>query len=857
MPNIVVVGIKIIILPLLVLFALFFSAVLKANSEMQIGSNNQECSSKKTDIDDFAEQIRQALSQPKAAGEIKINLTVVGENATVKTINGTRIIGFQQLINNIIVVNTPLEILKPKKIVSESGELIFEDTNFTNRPSFNENLFIKSKDKNGVSYLNQLRKKLEDNPIATDVQLFRNNPAKSYTISGIGGVGKTQLAIAYIYEYEKNYDFICWINAENKELIIQAYRDSLIEIFDEEICRNDGISIDSESLAKIKAKIAETINGRSEKEIVNLFIKKLSKRFEHWLLVYDNVENAAQIKRLTPNTNGHIIITSRNRNWSQSLELDVFQLNEAIDYLFNATGRERTALEEEQAKQVAEIKLGCLPLALAQAAAYIKKCRINFQDYLEIFEKEQKKLLEYKLPKDNYYEQVVMTAWDVTMNEIAKHFPQANIVMNRCAYLASDDIPLLFFSNTEFSKEKMLEAIRELDDYSMVIFKKDKTSVHRLVQTVIRIKLERDSSNKVIIREIASLLLVGDMLGHNNDNGTYDARNVTIGKIRILLPHVLSLINYVGHYGINENEQVDLCIELSTILRYQHQSDIAERFLDRALYIAEQTKYKISDIYSSFLWIYKNTEQLEKIEAILDKNSKEPLPFLEKGDAVDFYSILYRGYIDRNNLKKANGILKQMKDFSDKLKCSWCLADTLSNLCFLRYVQDRPLTAIQRCEEALQIFEDIDPASDDVFGLHIWLAVLHDTQGDVSKKEYHSERAKELYPQMFFCLEKHLCKDILPPRNLRSSPWYLWKTWFSCNDPINNIQIRKSGINRCKCEYAETNRMPTFSSDTEAMCKELCCKSNSHSGAFYNYNLNGSKKCPSSAIPAITKCADK
>ncbi len=129
-------------------------------------------------------------------------------------------------------------------------------------------------------------------------------------ITGMGGVGKTQVAARYVNTHGGEYDLVAWIRAE------------------------DGGVAD---LAQLAVKLGEAVDGLSPTERRDLALEHLSRGEERWLLALDNVESPAGLQDcLPPAGNGRVLVTSRNREVRQFaplLSLDVFDEQTAIEYL--------------------------------------------------------------------------------------------------------------------------------------------------------------------------------------------------------------------------------------------------------------------------------------------------------------------------------------------------------------------------------------------------------------------------------------------------------------------------------------------------------------------------------------------
>ena len=121
-------------------------------------------------------------------------------------------------------------------------------------------------------------------------------------------------------------------------------------------------------------------------------MKGVLEKQKGWLLVFDNAEDPKALSAVMPQRGGHIIVTSRNKNWDRTVSVDVFSKEEALCYLQKISG---VSGQENELKLLAD-ELGYLPLALTQAGAYIRRQQIDVAAYRAALQRRAK---ESALPK--------------------------------------------------------------------------------------------------------------------------------------------------------------------------------------------------------------------------------------------------------------------------------------------------------------------------------------------------------------------------------------------------------------------------------------------------------------------------
>jgi DNA-binding SARP family transcriptional activator len=349
--------------------------------------------------------------------------------------------------------------------------------------------------------LDQLRQRLRSGEGTLVVQ----------ALYGLGGVGKTQLAIEYAHRFAADYDLVWWIDAEQPVFI-------------------------AGQLAQLGNKL--NLPPRpTVADTVDLVLAELRRR-RRWLLIFDNAERPQHLADYQPGGAGHLLVTSRSPGWGAlggRLEVDVLARPETVTLLC----RRIPELDDRLADQLAT-ELGDLPLAAAQAAAYLEQTGLPPGEYLHRFRTRRASLLAKGEVLG--YQGRVDTTWTLSLERLRSGTPAAVPLLELAAFLAPEPIPLrLFTAHPELLEEPLRMAAADPDAFDDVLGavvglslarrQPDSFQLHRLVQAIIR--QQRPPAQQQTTADQILTLLAAAHPGSPNDPASWSA-------YAQLAPHVLA-----------------------------------------------------------------------------------------------------------------------------------------------------------------------------------------------------------------------------------------------------------------------------------------------------------------------------
>ena len=391
-------------------------------------------------------------------------------------------------------------------------------------------------------------------------------------LSGMPGVGKTELAIEYAHRHRDAYSAVFWVHAESFDTL-------------------------NASFSGLAERLALPERTAPEQERVVQAVIRWWQTHSGWLLIFDNADDLALVESFIPtDVQGQKLFTTREHalgHLAERLPVPMLTAKEGGLLLLRRAGFKSANKAPAPVCSTAEAisdDVGGLPLALDQAGAYIEQTQSSFDEYRRLYEQYGKELRAKRGDRPATHRDSVTITLRLALAEVEKRSPAAADLLRLCAFFNPEQISEFILTEHPDHLDGTLSTIAghplqwadtrgEACRWSLLESEQGLLSMHRLVKAVLIDEMPRE-----IQREwaICAIRVVNGAF----PSGTFDV--VDWPRCEQLLHHAEVCAAHIEQWSIESEVAGALLIRTGFYLQARGRYEQAAPLVERALAILEK-----------------------------------------------------------------------------------------------------------------------------------------------------------------------------------------------------------------------------------------------------------------------------
>lgn len=430
-------------------------------------------------------------------------------------------------------------------------------------------------------------------------------------ISGLGGIGKTQMALEYAYRHQRDYQAVLWVGADSASTLTSEF-------------------------VSIAHALGLPERGEQDQQAIVKAVMHWLLHNSNWLLIFDNIDNLAVAEPFLPKAGqGHIVLTTRA--WAlggvaQRIELQKMEPEIGAKLLLRRAhllpvSAPLTIMSADTRKAACEISqmLGGLPLALDQAGAYIKETPCALEVYIELYKTRRQQLLQARGSLEKDYPASVATTWSLSFERVSQVDKSACDLLDFCSFLHPDAIPEeIITAGVAYLTPQLQEIVHDelrfhaamatLLSYSLIHRNADNRmlNIHRLVQAVLKDAMNDEKRQEWTDRTVRAV----------DEAFPLSIEFKTWPQCDRCLPHAQICVEYIEQEAMVSPEAVHLLNQTGYYLhkrgRYREVEPLFERLLTM-LYQPDSMDHHTAVCLNNLALLYYEQGKYAKAEQLLQQ----------------------------------------------------------------------------------------------------------------------------------------------------------------------------------------------------------------------------------------------